>query len=109
MTAAPADPGDDGQYRRHREAAGRRQSASSRAGREIGELPAVVNPDRRAGCARNFGRYLLTYHPYSFPLPFSPDHQRVIARTELSMLEGGLFALAMPRGSGKTTISECAC
>ena len=25
------------------------------------------------------------------------------------MLDGGLFAMAMPRGSGKTSICECAC
>jgi len=33
----------------------------------------------------------------------------VIAKIEQAVLEGGLFAMAMPRGSGKTTICECAC
>jgi ABC-type dipeptide/oligopeptide/nickel transport system ATPase subunit len=32
--------------------------------------------------------------------------QQVIARIEQAVLPGGLFAMAMPRGSGKSTISE---
>ncbi|MCX7670278.1 MAG: phage terminase large subunit family protein, partial [Anaerolineae bacterium] len=34
---------------------------------------------------------------------------KVIAKIEQAVLRGGLFAMAMPRGSGKTTICECAC
>jgi hypothetical protein len=34
---------------------------------------------------------------------------KVIAKIERAVLEGGLFAMAMPRGSGKTSICECAC
>src|SRR5690606_27591863 len=34
---------------------------------------------------------------------------KVIAKIEPAVLRGGLFAMAMPRGSGKTTICECAC
>ena len=33
----------------------------------------------------------------------------VIAKLELAVLEGGLFAMAMPRAAGKTSISETAC
>ena len=33
----------------------------------------------------------------------------MIAKIEQAVLHGGLFAMAMPRGSGKTTICECAC
>jgi hypothetical protein len=36
---------------------------------------------------------------------WSDDHLRVIERIETTARDGGLFALAMPRGSGKTTIS----
>ena len=32
-----------------------------------------------------------------------------IAKIEQAVLEGGLFAMAMPRGSGKTTLCETAC
>jgi hypothetical protein len=33
----------------------------------------------------------------------------VIAKIETAVLRGGLFAMAMPRGSGKTTLAETAC
>ncbi|MFO0492463.1 MAG: hypothetical protein ACK51T_08495, partial [bacterium] len=34
---------------------------------------------------------------------------KVIAKIEQAVLEGGLFAMAMPRGSGKTSLCEIAC
>ncbi len=49
------------------------------------------------------------YFPQTFHLAWSPDHLKVIAKIEQAVLHGGLFAMAMPRGSGKTTICECAC
>ena len=33
----------------------------------------------------------------------------MIAKVEQAVLRGGLFAMAMPRGSGKTTLAETAC
>ncbi|MCA9251269.1 MAG: phage terminase large subunit family protein, partial [Phycisphaerales bacterium] len=44
-----------------------------------------------------------------FHLPWSDDHLKVIAKIEQAVLEGGLFAMAMPRGSGKTSLCEIAC
>ena len=49
------------------------------------------------------------YFPETFSLPWSPDHLKVIAKIETAVLRGGLFAMAMPRGSGKTTLAETAC
>ena len=48
--------------------------------------------------------FLRTYFPAAFPLPFCADHLRAIAKLEQAFRRGGLFAVAMPRGSGKTTI-----
>ena len=45
---------------------------------------------------------LKTYFPAAFPLPFCPDHVRAIGKLEQAFQRGGLFALAMPRASGKT-------
>jgi len=42
-------------------------------------------------------------------MPFSADHLKVIVKIETAVLRGGLFAMAMPRGSGKTTLCETAC
>ncbi len=79
----------------------------SRQGRDIGKgYPKHGNLKRRRLCERSLQDFLLTYFPAAFTLPFSMDHRRVIAAMEDCGLAGGLFALAMPRGSGKTTLAE---
>ena len=39
-------------------------------------------------------------------MEWSPDHIKVIGKLERAILTGGLFAVAMPRGSGKTALCE---
>ena len=85
-----------------------RSSRISIEGRDIGDLPPIRNPDRRARAEHDFRYYCETYHPERFPLPWSDDHLTVLATMERCVLAGDLFALAMPRGSGKTTLAECA-
>jgi hypothetical protein len=92
-----------------REQKRRYESSVSLEGRDVAPIPDVIDPDRKAACERDFRQFCLQYFPWSFPLPFSQDHLKVIAKIETSVLEGGLFGVAMPRGSGKTTLSECAC
>ena len=99
----------DGGYAAHREATADRDRLKSESGRDIGDLPPVENPARRAKAERSFRAFCESYFPEVFHLGWSEDHLRVIAKVEESVLQGGLFALAMPRGSGKTTIAECAC
>lgn len=86
-----------------------RNLALSLAGRDIGDLPNVADPARKARAAGDFRFFCDSYFPLTFHLPWSRDHLQVIARIEQAVLRGGLFAMAMPRGSGKSTISECAC
>lgn len=86
-----------------------RNAQLSLSGRDIGELPAFVNPERRARAQRNFRFFCERYFAQTFHLPWSEDHLKVIAKIELAVLEGGLFAMAMPRGSGKTSLCETAC
>ena len=86
-----------------------RNAAIAQSGRDIGELPAIADPDRRHQAERDFRFFCEAYFPLTFHLAWSPDHLKVIAKIEEAVLEGGLFAMAMPRGSGKTTICECAC
>ena len=64
---------------------------------------------RRAKAAVNFQYFCEAYFPQSFHLEWSEDHLKVLRKIEQAVLHGGLFAMAMPRGSGKTTICECAC
>ncbi len=106
---APPTVTDPDPYSTLKENARARNMALSLAGRDIGELPAVVDPRRKARAATDFRFFCESYFHLTFHLPWSPDHMKVIARIEQAVLHGGLYAMAMPRGSGKTTIAECAC
>jgi hypothetical protein len=87
----------------------RRARRVSAAGRDIGPPPAIVDPARRDSCRLDFRLFCETYAAESFPLAWSPDHLTAIAKIEGAVLRGELFAFAMPRGSGKTTLCEWAC
>lgn len=80
--------------------------AVSAAGREIGSIPPVGNPKRRAASEHEFRAFCESYLASAFPLAWSPDHLRAISKIEAAVLHGELFAFAMPRGSGKTTLIE---
>ena len=95
-------------YEERRNAERDRQAEQSLAGRDIGPLPEVVNPNRKAACERNFQLFCESYFPETYSLAWSPDHLKVIEKIETAVLRGGLFALALQRGSGKTTITESA-
>ena len=90
------------------EAAKRRKDAS-REGRDIGQLPRVMNSKRKKRAAKDFRYFCEAYFPHIFPLKFSQDHRTVISHIETAATQGGQFALAMPKGTGKTSITECAC
>jgi hypothetical protein len=103
-----ADPAiDPYQLKKLREAARNREK--SRAGRDIAPLPEVINPDRREACRYSFRLFCETYFPDLYDLAWSKDHLKVIAKIERVVMKGGLFAIAMPRGNGKSTLCECAC
>jgi hypothetical protein len=106
-TPRPQPNGDP--YEQLKERARARNVALALAGRDIGELPEVVDTDRKAHAERDFRFFCEAYLPETFHLSWSPDHLKVIAKIEEAVLRGGLFAMAMPRGSGKTSICECAC
>ncbi|MBE3132781.1 MAG: phage terminase large subunit family protein [Acidobacteria bacterium] len=96
-------------YARHKLAAAARQANISAAGREIGDIPSVADPERKAACAKSIRAFGEAYFKPIFYLPFAPDHLQVIATMERSIANGGQFAIAMPRGSGKTALIETAC
>jgi len=86
-----------------------RNADAVRSAQEIGELPAVADPERKAKACASFRCFCETYFPDVFYLPWSPDHDKVIEKIERAVLNGGLFAVAMPRGSGKTVLMQMAC
>lgn len=93
-------------YAAQKEKAYKRSQALSQSGRDIGDLPPVADPARKEACKYNFKLFCETYFPHIFNLGWSDDHLKVIQRIENSVLQGGLFALAMPRGSGKSSLCE---
>ncbi|MBL9140287.1 MAG: phage terminase large subunit family protein, partial [Phycisphaerae bacterium] len=93
-------------YETHRQREQERQRELSKAGRDIGAIPPVANPERRAACERNFRLFCETYGKAVFVLEWSPDHLIELERIDQSVLNGGLFAMADPRGDGKTTRCE---
>lgn len=97
---------DVDQYARHKERCRQRGAKLSAAGREIGELPPCSDPDLRDRTRHSLRLFLEEALTESFPIAWSPDHLLVIETIERTLLEGGQFALGMPRGSGKTTIAE---
>jgi hypothetical protein len=106
---APPRESEGDTYERMKDRARARNVALAIAGRDIGELPVVADSDRKTRAASNFQYFCETYFPLTFHLPWSADHLKVIRRIEQAVMKGGLFSMAMPRGSGKTTICECAC
>lgn len=96
-------------YERRKRQARERNARLSASGRDIAPLPEIVDPARRARARRDFTYFCDQYFPSTFYLPWSSDHGTVIAKIERAVTEGGLFALAMPRGGGKTTLCERAC
>jgi hypothetical protein len=88
--------------------AARRSSERSLEGRDIGDLPEVENIERKELCRNDFKLFCETYFPEVYQLKWSDDHLRAIAKIQKSVLEGGLFALAMSRGSGKSSLTETA-
>jgi len=85
-----------------------RNAEAVRAAQDIGEIPAPADPQRKAVCAQSFRLFCETYFPEVFYLPWSDDHLRVIDKIEKAVRTGGLFAMAMPRGSGKTVLCQTA-
>ncbi|UDQ96831.1 terminase gpA endonuclease subunit [Lentisphaerota bacterium WC36G] len=95
-------------YEQKKERERARNAAAAQAGRDIGELPAIEDSERKESCKYDLKLFCETYFPLDFNKAWSDDHLKVINKLETAVLEKGLFALAMARGSGKTTLSEAA-
>lgn len=67
-----------------------------------------VDPERRESCRLDLRRFCETYHSERYSLAWSPDHLKVIGILQKVVLEGGQMALAMPRSSGKSTLTRSA-
>lgn len=89
------------------EAAARRRSAS-RAGRDIGELPAVADAGRKAAALASLRVFCETYFRRRFRLAWSQTHLAVLEAVQRTIEHGGRHVKAVERGFGKTSILEVA-
>jgi len=96
------------EYQAVKERARLRSRSLALAGRDIGELPAPRHPRRQKRAMGDFRYFAATYFPHTFTLKWSPDHLTIIRTIETAVTGGGLFTMAMPRGSGKTSLCEIA-
>src|SRR5262245_32722521 len=95
-------------YGAHREAMAEASRERSRLGRDLGDIPGPLNQERRERGRLSFRAFCEEYFPVRFALEWSPDHLKVIELVETTVRNGGLFAMAMPRGAGKTSLVEAA-
>ena len=99
---------DSEAYKKHAAKMAARMRAAVAAASEIGPLPEVFDQERRDSCKGDLRAFCEVYRPEAFNMGWSSDHLKALNRLELTAMEGGLFGLAMPRGSGKTTLSVTA-
>ncbi len=92
-------------YSRVKQRARARSAEVTLAGQDIAPLPAVSDPDRRSRADSDFRFFCETYFPHVFTWAWSDDHLRVLGKIERVVRDRDTLAVAMPRGSGKTTLS----
>jgi hypothetical protein len=95
-------------YENKRQRENERQRRAARDAQDIGPLPPVIDQTLRDAADGSFRRFCEACFPQRFPLAWSANHLLAIERIEQVVAGGGLYALAMPRGTGKTTLCEAA-
>ena len=114
----PGSPAHKRSLKRHAKAEARAESkrlararnlaqknAAYKKGQDIGKIPAVADPKRRAAAEASFRVFCETYLSAEiFYMPWSDDLLRVIGKIERVVIDHDTLAVAMPRGSGKTQL-----
>ncbi len=101
----------DPAYEARKERARLSQSEQSAQGRDIGRIPPIANPERRRRAGESVQIFTETYLHSLFTVPktgehwpWSADHLVTMRRIGQAVRQGGLFAVAMPRSGGKTSL-----
>lgn len=78
------------------------------ASRGIGDLPPCADVQRREACRTSLRLFIETYCRTAdkFNLPWASFHLEVLRKLQGAITTGGLFAMALPRSSGKTALTE---
>lgn len=95
-------------YEQHKERMRERSRQLALSGRDIGAIPPVKNPTRKTRALRHYQGFLEEFFPERFPMSWGAHHIKYIERIDKVVRVGGLHAIGMPRGEGKTTIAEIA-
>lgn len=96
-------PSGSREYDLHLARKNRNFQESSASSRDIGPIPLIANIKRRESCRYDLKRFCRTYNPEAFRLKFSFDQDKEIERIQETVLGDALYAMADPRGDGKTT------
>jgi len=70
--------------------------------------PSAAIVRQRTRMEKSLAKWLRYYMRDAFALSFGGDHLKAISKLETAIRHGGMFALAMPRSAGKTTICRAA-
>ena len=76
---------------------------------DIGSIPDVKDQERRDSCEHDFVKFCSTYRSDVFYFGWSDDHIKAAETMQNVVEAGGLYGVAMPRGSGKTTLAITCC
>lgn len=91
-------------YQRRKEREANRQRKIAAAGQDIAPIPKPKRPAQRKQLEESLKQFCEVCFPGKFKKRWSDDHLVAIKKMEKAIRHGDLFALAMPRGSGKTTL-----
>lgn len=89
-----------------------RHARKKAAANELGELPAVVDPERRAKCMKDLGRFMRTYCMGTGGFLKSKPSKRmgeIIRHLQAVVVSGGRTHLRIARAHGKTSFVKGAC
>lgn len=104
LLRAQARPGESADDRRIRMA--ERGRLQSLAARDIGEIPAIKYPEERARGLEDPAFFCQWFFPGWFYKPFCEQHLLLLSEFDHVTRNGGLQAVALPRGRGKTAITK---
>lgn len=92
---------------KHNLRSNRKQSLLRAIANDIYPIPDCLNPARREECSTSFKLFCEHYFPNRFFMRWSPAHVESLEMMQSAVLRGGgYFALAEPRGNGKTVRAE---
>ncbi|TXI84798.1 MAG: hypothetical protein E6Q40_08870, partial [Cupriavidus sp.] len=96
-------------YQKRLERAAKRSHQGVLARQEIGALPPIKDPERRARCRADLALFAKTYFGNTFNDPWAFYHLELIKHFMQIIQFGGQRVVAIERGGGKTVLCLVAC